>query len=201
MPPVRLAVWRSIRRRPSSTFADERDQQDHQHGNRQQHQDDHRAPFQQPTTPYQNACPIPIYSSNELPPGSLFSGTATSSRIGPIGGVVAGADTGAGVPVAGEWRAVGADLAHVHESRQRRSCLRIRWRNSTVPVGDGGAACRLLVRELRPQRLVAIASHRAAAAGIEALVRREAEYARRRRPARPSPRSASTLRPLSTESR
>ena len=33
----------------------------------------------------QNACPMPIYISNELPPGSLFSGTATSSRIGPMG--------------------------------------------------------------------------------------------------------------------
>ena len=32
----------------------------------------------------QNACPIPIYSSNASSPGCLLSGTATSSRIGPI---------------------------------------------------------------------------------------------------------------------
>ena len=68
---------------PGIDVGGERDQQDRQHGNRQQHQDYHRAPFQQSTS--QNACPMPIYNSNESPPGSLFNGTATSSRIGPMG--------------------------------------------------------------------------------------------------------------------
>src|SRR3569833_573604 len=49
----------------------------------QNDQDDCRDPFDQAAG--QNACPIPIYSSSVSPPGSLFSGTATSTRIGPMG--------------------------------------------------------------------------------------------------------------------
>ena len=48
-----------------------------------QDRDDPADPLQRAS--HQNACPMPIYNSNESPPGSLFNGTATSSRIGPMG--------------------------------------------------------------------------------------------------------------------
>ena len=83
MPPVRLAVSCSIRRRPGSMLATISTRIDRQDGKRQQDQNDPDDPFQQAAG--QKACPMPMYNSNESPPGSLFNGTATSSRIGPMG--------------------------------------------------------------------------------------------------------------------
>ena len=119
---------------------------------------------------------MPIYNSNESPPGQFVQRNRDIQPDRADGRVIAGPHSGARVPVAGKWLAVRADLPHVHESHDT-----IVTENTLAHLhgsgGDGGAPGRLLIRELRPQRLVAVASHRGAAAGIEALVGREAEHA------------------------
>ena len=81
MPPVRLAVSFWMRRRPGSVLAATATDGNGQHRDRQQDHNDRAGPFQQAG---QKACPMPIYSSNKSPPGTLFNGTAMSSRIGPM---------------------------------------------------------------------------------------------------------------------